>query len=186
VCLQEFNAKWPDPSVMPGVIHSLIQNANNMKKIIFTLAIGLVLFSSCGTGNVREPEFRDISNIRMIELGVLQSTAGIDLVYYNPNNFGVQLSEARGDVYIDNAYLGRFGLEEKVQVGKKSEFTVPAVVKVDMIGAIKNQREILKKKEVLVRIEGTARVKKAGLSRDIPIRYESMQNIERFRSLVSL
>lgn len=157
-----------------------------MKKIFFTLLTGLVILSSCGSNNVREPEFRHINNIHMIEVGLLQSTAGVDLVYYNPNNFGVQLSEARGDVYLDNAYLGRLGLGEKVQVGKKSEFVIPATLKIDMIGAIKNQREILKKKEVLVRIEGIATVKKVGFSRDIPIRYESLQNIERFRSLISL
>lgn len=160
-----------------------------MKKIIFTLSaflVGVVLFSSCKSGDVKEPEFRDIRDVRLIELGVLQSTAGLDLIYYNPNNFGVQLSEARGDVYVDNAYLGRFGLEDKVQVGKKSEFVVPAIVKLDMIGAIKNQREILNKKEVLVRIEGVARVKKAGFSKELPIRYESMQNIEKFRSLVTI
>lgn len=156
-----------------------------MKKMIFTLLIGLVTLASCRTGNVKEPEFRDISNIRLVDVGVLQSTAGLDLIYYNPNNFGVQLNEARGDVYIDNAYLGRFTLEQTVQVDRKSEFVVPALIKVDMIGAIKNQREILKKKEVLVRIDGMARVKKSGFSKDIPIKYESMQNIERFRSLVT-
>jgi hypothetical protein len=87
-------------------------------------------------------------------------------------------------VYIDNIYLGRFGLGEKVQVKKRSEFIVPAIIKLDMIGAVKNQRDLLKKKEVLVRIEGMARVKKSGLSRDVPIKFESMQNIERFRTLI--
>jgi len=156
-----------------------------MKTLISTLFIGLIILSSCGSANVKEPEYRDIREVRLIELGVLQSTAGVDLVYYNPNNFGVQLAEARGDVYIDNVYFGRFGLNEKVQVKKRSEFIVPAIIKVDMIGAVKNQRELFKKKEALVRIEGMARVTKSGLSRDVPIKYESMQNIERFRSLVS-
>ena len=156
-----------------------------MKTLISTLFIGLIILSSCGSANVKEPEYRDISEVRLIELGVLQSTAGIDLVYYNPNNFGVQLAEARGDVYIDNVYFGRFGLNEKVQVRKRSEFIVPAIIKVDMIGAVKNQRELFKKKEALVRIEGMARVAKSGLSRDVPIKYESMQNIEKFRSLIS-
>lgn len=156
-----------------------------MKTLISTLALGIVLLTSCGTANIKEPEYRDIREIKLIEMGLLQSTAGIDMVYYNPNNFGVQLAEARGDVYVDNAYLGRFSLDEKVQVRKRSEFIVPAIIKVDMIGAIKNQQEILKKKEVLVRIEGMARVKKAGISREVPIRYESMQNIERFRGLVA-
>ena len=156
-----------------------------MKILISTLALSIVLLTSCGSANIREPEYREISEIKLIEMGILQSTAGIDLVYYNPNNFGVQLSEARGDVYVDNAYLGRFNLEEKIQVRKNSEFIVPAIIKLDMIGAIKNQQEILKKKEVLVRVEGMARVKKAGISRDIPLKYEGMQNLERFRTLIS-
>ena len=54
-----------------------------------------------------------------------------------------------------------------------------------MINVIKNQRELYKKKEAMVRIEGTAIVKKAGFSRDVPIKYEHMENIERFRTLVS-
>ena len=157
-----------------------------MKKVIFTLLIALVALSACRTGNVREPEFRDISNVRLVDVGVLSSTAALDLIYYNPNSFGVQLSEARGDVYIDDAYLGRFTLEDQVQVGKRSEFIVPALIKIDMIGAIKNQRDILKKKDVKLRIDGIARVKKAGFSKEIPINYERMENIDRLRSLVTV
>jgi LEA14-like dessication related protein len=156
-----------------------------MKTLISTLVLSIVLFTACGTANIKEPEYRDIREIKLIEMGLLQSTAGIDMVYYNPNNFAVLLAEARGDVYVDNAYLGRFSLDDKVQVRKRSEFIVPAIIKLDMIGAIKNHQDILEKKEVLIRIEGIARVRKSGISREVPIRYESMQNIERFRRLIS-
>ncbi|MCW3091475.1 MAG: type 2 family protein [Ferruginibacter sp.] len=156
-----------------------------MKTVMFTLFIGLMFLSSCHVKNVKEPEYRDIREVHLIELGVLQSTAGVDLVYYNPNNFGIQVIEARGDVYVDNQFLGRFGLNESVQVNKRSEFVLPAILRLDMIGAIKNQRELIKKKEVLLRIEGLARIKKVGITRDVPIRYESMQNIERLRSLIA-
>ena len=157
-----------------------------MKTIISTLALALVLFSSCSSvKDVQEPEYRDIRDVRLIKAGLLQTTAGVDLIYYNPNNFGLQLSSAKGDVYIDNAYFGRFDLDDKVQVRKHSEFVLPIVFKLDNIGAIKNQKDIYKKKEALVRIEGTVRVKKSGFAKEIPIKYESMQNIERFRTLVS-
>ena len=157
-----------------------------MKKLIPTLIIfaGLAL-ASCGTSNVRDPEYRDINNIRLMDVGLLQSTAGVDFIFYNPNNFGVTITEARGDLYVDNKYFGKFELSDKVQVGKNSEFVLPAVVKLDMIGAVKNGKELLKKKEALIRIDGRARVRKAGFSKDITINYESMENIERFRGLVS-
>jgi len=155
-----------------------------MKIFISTLLAGLVLLSSCGSGSIKEPEYRDIRDVRLINVGLLQTTAGVDLIYYNPNNFGVQLNEVRGDVYIDNHYLGRFTIDEKVDVGKRREFVVPAIIKLDNIGAIKNQRELWKKKEAMVRIEGSARVKRSGIGINVPIRYEGMQNIERFRTLV--
>ena len=155
-----------------------------MKIFISTLLAGLVLLSSCGSGSIKEPEYRDIRDVRLINVGLLQTTAGVDLIYYNPNNFGVQLNEVRGDVYIDNHYLGRFTIDEKVDVGKRKEFIVPAIIKLDNIGAIKNQRELWKKKEAMVRIEGSARVKRSGIGINVPIRYEGMQNIERFRTLV--
>ncbi len=167
-----------------GLLNS--HSHRTLKAILSTLAIALILFSSCGgKNNVQEPEYRDIRNVRLINFGPLQSTAGVDLVYYNPNDFGVQIATARGDIYIDNNYFGRFELDDKVQVRKRSEFILPATVKVDMIGVVKNQRELYKKKEAIVRIEGIATLKKAGFSREIPIKYESMQNIERFRTLVS-
>ena len=157
-----------------------------MKSILSVLTVLSLIMMSCGgKNNIQEPEYRDIRNVRLINVGPLQSTAGVDLVYYNPNDFGVQVATARGDIYIDNNYFGRFELNDRVHVRKRSEFILPATVKVDMIGAVKNQRDLYKKKEALVRIEGSATVRKAGFSRDIPIKYEQMQNIERFRTLVS-
>jgi len=156
-----------------------------MKIFLSILTICVVIFSSCGGKNVQEPEYRDIRNIRLINLGPLQSTAGVDFIYYNPNNFGVQVATARGDIYIDSSFFGQFELSDKVRVKKRSEFTLPTLVKIDMISAIKNQRDIFKKKEALVRIEGTATIKKAGFSRDVPIKYENMQDIEKFKTLLS-
>ena len=158
-----------------------------MKALTSTLFIAfLVLLASCGSmKDVSQPEFRDISNVKLVNVGLLQTTAGADLVYYNPNDFGIQLANARGDVYIDNSYLGRFELDQQVQVKKHAEFILPVTFRMDNIGAIKNQRDIYKKKQALVRIEGYALVKKAGFSKEIPIRYERMQDVDRLRGIVA-
>jgi len=158
-----------------------------MKALTSTLLIAFLAFlASCGSvKDVSQPEFRDISNVKLVNVGLLQTTAGADLVYYNPNDFGIQLANARGDVYIDNSYLGRFELDQKVQVKKHSEFILPVIFKMDNIGAIKNQRDIYKKKQALVRIEGYALVKKSGFSKEIPIRYERMQDVDRLRGIVA-
>lgn len=156
-----------------------------MKRLLLILTPAVVLFGSCKSDNIREPEYREIQNVRIMDVGLLQTTAGLDLVYYNPNDFGVTLSQARGDVYIDNMYFGRFGISDKVSVSKRQEFIIPAVLKMDNISAVKNHREIFKKKQALIRIEGFATVRKAGFNKEVPIKYEGIQDIERLRSLVA-
>ena len=156
-----------------------------MKKIIFTLTSGLLLLSACRSGKIKDPEYRDIRDVKLLKPGILESTAAVDIVYYNPNNFSVQLKDAHGDLYIDNSYVGHFVVEDNVQVDRKSEFVILAIFKLDMIGIVKNQQDIWKKKEALIKVDGTARVKKAGVAMNVPISYEGVQNIERFRTLVS-
>ena len=157
-----------------------------MKFILTLLSAFVLIFSACkSTGNVSEPEFRDIGNVRLIETGVLKTTVGANMIYYNPNNFGIKLSAARGDVYVENAYFGSFVLDQEIQVKKNAEFVLPVTIKIDNIGAIKNQTEIYKKKEVLVRIEGRAFVKRSGIGKEIPIRYEQKQDLDKLRALVS-
>jgi LEA14-like dessication related protein len=157
-----------------------------MKSIISTLCVAVILLASCKTyKDVQEPEFRDVQNVRLVDVGLLQTKAGVDLIYYNPNNYGVTLSSARGDLYLDNKYIGRFELANKVTVKRRGEFTIPAIFKLDNISAIMNQNDIYKRKEILVRIEGTARLTKTGFSREIPIKYERMESVDKLRSIVS-
>jgi LEA14-like dessication related protein len=155
-------------------------------KITLTLLSALVLiFSACtGTRNVSAPEFRDMGDVRLIETGVLKTTVGANMVYYNPNNFGIKLSSARGDVYVDNAYFGSFVLNQEVQVKKNAEFVLPVAIRIDNIGAIKNHLDIYKKKEAMVRIEGIALVKRSGIAKEIPIKYEQKQDLDRLRAIV--
>jgi len=156
-----------------------------MKRLILILAPAVLLFASCKSDNIREPEYREIQNVRITDVGLLRTTAGLDLVYYNPNDFGVTLSQARGDVYIDNMYFGRFSISDKVAVRKHQEFVIPALLQMDNISAVKNHREIFKKKQALIRIEGFATLKKAGFNKEVPIKYEGIQDLERLRSLVA-
>lgn len=156
-----------------------------MKKLLLTLAPAIVLFASCKSDAIKEPEYRDIRDVKLIKIGLLQTTAGMNLVYYNPNKFGVQLSDASGKVYIDNILLGRFDVNDKVKVRKTSDFVVPAILKLDNLNAFTNHNDIWNKKEANIRIEGLARVKKSGVTAEVPIKYEGKQNIEKLKAIFS-
>lgn len=157
-----------------------------MKFIFSTLIMAALFLSSCKAyKDVQEPEFRDIQNVEIIDIGLTQSKAGADIIYYNPNKFNVTLSSAKGDVYVDDKYIGRFELADKVAVKKRAEFIIPVVLKLDNISVLKHQQEILKKKEVMIRVNGIARLTKTGFNKEIPIKYEKTESVDKLRSLVS-
>lgn len=156
-----------------------------MKSLLSSFIVAVIFLVSCKTADLKEPEYRDIRNARLIEAGLLQSTAGIDLVYYNPNNYSVNVSQARGEVYIDNKYIGRLELAEKVSVKKNAEFVLPALIKLDNVSVIKNQSDIYNRKEVLLRIEGMATLNKSGFSKELPFKYEKTESVDKLRSIVS-
>jgi len=156
-----------------------------MKRLLLILVLAAIFLVSCKTGNIQQPEYREIQNVHLEDVGLLQTTAGFDMVYYNPNDFSVQLTNARGDIYIDNMFFGRFGIKDKVAVGKRREFIVPALIKMDNISAIKNHKDIFQKKQAMIRIEGFATVRKAGVNKEVPIKYEGIQDLERLRAIVA-
>ncbi len=104
----------------------------------------------------------------------------MDLVYYNPNGFGVDLKRVDCDIYIDNHYLGKFQLDTLMHIDRRAEFTLPSRIMVDMKGIFKNAMNLLFSKEVLVNVKGSTRVGKAGFYTTIPFNYEARHRLELF------
>lgn len=157
-----------------------------MKTMIFTLGITAIFLTSCKAyKEIQQPEFRDVQNVRLIDMGLLESKAGADLVFYNPNAFNVTLTSARGDIYVDNKYIGRFETSDKVAIKKRNEFIIPTTLKLDNVSLLRDQNEIYKKKEVLIRVDGTARFNKSGIGKEMPIRYERMESVDKLRTIFS-
>lgn len=104
----------------------------------------------------------------------------MDLVYYNPNGFGVDLKKVDCEVYIDNQYLGKFQLDTLMHIQRRSEFVLPSRILVDMKGVFKNAMNLLFSKELLIRVKGNTRVGKAGFFTTVPFDYEARHTLQLF------
>jgi LEA14-like dessication related protein len=131
-------------------------------------------FVSCGS--VKEPEFRGIENIRIKSFGLKESTLNLNLHYFNPNKSRLSLKKAEGDAWIDGKLLGHFIVDTLVQIPAEGDFQLPVNLKMDMGSAFKNSLNAFFNKEVMVKIDGRAKVGKAGIYIHYPIRYEGKQN----------
>lgn len=148
-----------------------------MKKIRLLLTIAAYALS----GACSKPqgfEYRDIKNVEIKQLGFNKSAVKMDLVYYNPNKFGVDLKHVDCDIYIDHNYLGKYILDTVMHIDKKSEFILPSTIDVEMKNIFKNGFHFLLNKEVLVTVKGNTRVGKSGIFLTVPFNYEERHKID--------
>lgn len=129
----------------------------------------------------KELVYRDFKNLKVDKLGFAASTLKVDLIYYNPNNFGLQLKYTDLDVYVDNNYLGHSSQDYQITIPRLSEFTMPLEIQLDMKNLLKNAiPTLLIGKEVMVKVTGTVKLGKANVFKTFPVSYEGLQKFSAF------
>ena len=144
-------------------------------KFFYTAFLSSIIIISC-----RAPQgfdYRDVKNITIEKLGFDSSTLKMELVYFNPNNFGVTLKNVDCEIYIDKKYLGHYNLDTIMLIEKKSEFALPSTIKVNMKNIYKNALNLLFSKEVEVNVKGTTKVSKFGFNITVPFNYINKHQI---------
>ena len=136
------------------------------------------VFLSCSSPKALE--YKTYHNFSIERLGFTNSTVSLDLEYYNPNNFGMQLKSTDLDIFIDGNLLGHSSLDTLIKIPRKDTFSVPVKFNVDMQNVFKNALSGLTGKEVLVRLSGKVRVGKANVFMSFPVEYESKQTFSFF------
>jgi LEA14-like dessication related protein len=142
--------------------------------------MGLILLFAASCKKPQSFDYRDLKNLKIENIGYEKTALSMDLVYYNPNGFGVDLKKVDCDVYVDNTYLGKFQLDTLMHIPRRAEFNLPSRILVDMKSLLKNSLNLLFSKEVLVNVKGTTRVGKAGFYTTVPFNYEARHKLNLF------
>jgi LEA14-like dessication related protein len=144
--------------------------------LLFLRLLSLVfLMSTCRTP--KELEYRDFKNFTIDKLGFSASKIKMELIYYNPNNFGLQLKRTDLDIFIDGNYLGQTSQEYQVNIPARGEFAIPINMDVDMKNLFKNAASTLFNNEVMVKVTGKVKVGKANIYKSFTVNYEGKQAI---------
>ena len=149
-----------------------------------TLGIGLlsliILALAVSCSKPKDFEYRDMRNMKLNSLGFNNSSVSFELVYYNPNGFGVDLKTVDSEVYIDSLYLGRFQLDTLMHIDRMSEFVLPAKIDINMANMLKNSARMLLQKEVTILAKGTVKAGRGGLYKTVPFVYETKRSMGLF------
>src|SRR5882672_11137113 len=107
-----------------------------MKRFIIFVSIIATITIACN--KPQSFEYRGMQNLKLDSVGLVSSKISLELVYFNPNNFGVNLHNINCDVYINRNYLGKYILDTTMHIAKRSEFIIPSSMNVDMKNIFKN------------------------------------------------
>ena len=120
-------------------------------------------------------EYRTFKNFTIEKLGFSSTAIKLDLIYFNPNNYGIELKTTDIDIFINDAYLGHSNQDYQISIPKKEEFSIPLKIDVDMRNLLKNGLNTFLRNEVTVKITGSIRVGKANVFMSFPVLYEGKQ-----------
>jgi LEA14-like dessication related protein len=151
-----------------------------IKRPAYPIALFLIFLFESSCREPKELVYRDFKNLKVEKLAFGASTLNVDLIYYNPNNFGLQLKTTDLDIFIDNNYLGHSSQDLQINIPRLAEFTLPLQIEVDMKNALKNALPTLLGKEVLVRVTGKVKLGKANVYKTFTVNYESVQKFSAF------
>jgi len=146
------------------------------KRTLFLLLGTAVL--SCSSP--KQLEYQTFNNFAIQKLGFNKSTVSLDIVYYNPNNFGMQLRNSDMDIFVDGSMLGHSTIDTLIRIPRKDTFSLPVTFDVDMQNIYKNAWSTVTGKEVTVKLVGKIRIGKANVFMSFPVNYETKETFSLF------
>ncbi len=149
----------------------------NSKAKLCSVAI-LAYMLSCSAP--KELVYNKYKNLTIEKLGFGNTAIRLDLEYFNPNNFGLQLKRSELDITLNGTYLGRSTSDTFINIPKRDTFTLPIKFEVDMKNLFKNAFTTLGGNEVLVKVNGKIKIGKANVYMRMPIDYEGKHKFSVF------
>jgi len=141
-------------------------------------ALALVAFLQPGCKRPEAPLYQSIEHFRLENPGWTESVVSADVKYYNPNNYKLRFRKAELSLFVNGHFVGKSVLDSLIEIPKRDSFYIPVSMKVNMKDVFSNALEMLLSHEANIKLDGFARLGKAGIYINVPIHYEGKQRID--------
>ena len=144
-------------------------------QLLFILLFATII-TSCS--QPKELQYRDVRNFSIKSFGIKESTIGLDMEYYNPNDFSLQMKGGDIDVFMNDKYLGKASLDNRITIPKLNTFLIPVALTVDLKSILVNSLQLLVKPDVTIKMKGYVKVGKGGVFISVPVDFVTQQKVE--------
>ena len=136
---------------------------------IILLFIAFVMLQSAGCNNVKELEYKGIKNTSLQTLNLSNAQLLIELEYFNPNDFWLDVKETNLNIYLNDKFIALADQPTKTQIPKSALFTFPVVAHFDPFKVLGFAFQNVFSKTVKITLQGSAKIGKQGVYIKVPI-----------------
>ena len=136
----------------------------------FFIFVLLLILNACK--HPESFEYREIKDLQVKHIGLTQTKVAFNVLFYNPNNFNINLKKIDCAVFFNQKYLVDYKLDTMMHIASKTTFAIPATLNFDLLDVMKRGFSTIMNKEALVSVKGNVRVGKACFYKNIPVQYE--------------
>ena len=148
-----------------------------MRRCSIVIIIALLL-TTAACHAPKPLEYRGIDHFGVRNLGVSQSTVTMDVHFYNPNKYDLELKGGDVAIYMNDKFLGKTGLNSTVSVPAMADGTVPISIQASLQSILTNALQLITNPEVTLKMEGSVKAGRNGIFVNVPINYVTKQRIE--------
>lgn len=164
--------------IEPNIVYFNISNKRIHQSFAFAGILSLVLLlSSAGCSKVKELDYIGIQSTKIESLNLNQAAIRINLEYYNPNSFGIDVKQTNLSIYLNDKFIGYADQPEKTQIPKTAKFVFPVVARFDPWKVLGSAFTSLFSKTNKVTIQGSAKLGKGNFFITVPVNVSEQVSI---------
>lgn len=153
-----------------------------MKPLSYFLLLVMLMVIFTGCKKPQALRYIDFQNFRVSEFTKGRSDLSADLKFFNPNPYQLRLKWAEMNFYVNDQYFGHSVLDTLMVIPKADTFLIPVAIKeVELKKVLLNGLGALLTKEYTIKLDGEAKIGKAGIYFTFPLHYEGKQRLDLFR-----
>jgi len=143
---------------------------------------GILLIAALATSACRQPKeliYQNVERFSLQQEGLNKTSLSLDLKLYNPNKYRMKIRDADMDILINGNSLGKMTVRENITIPGLDTFLLPVMITVDLQKALPNALQLLLNSLVDVKIQGALKAGRHGLFINMPVNYETKQDIKK-------
>lgn len=148
-------------------------------KLIVRLCCLFLALSSCKT-TFKALEYKECKNVKLNKVGLKNSTMEMNLVFFNPNKYEIQLQQAALEIFLNGNPLGKTNQMLNITLPKKADGTIPLKIDIEMKNLLRNAISTISSEEVSIKAVGKIKAGRHGIYKSIDVDYTTKQKLGLF------